>query len=360
MGGGVMGNFEQRPTGWSVRYRDNDNRQRRKGGFRTKRDAEAWLSERMKEMRDGFDLDHGMTFNQLADIYMQQHYASHGRKERLRYALEHARSAFGRTRIEDLTTPRIRAWRNGLATPAMQYTCLGAVKQVLNFAVDEKVLRESPADRISRPMPPAADARPFDTWDEVLAVEEGLPEWCKGLAIFMVGTGLRPQEWPKLEWRHVDLERRALILPNQIVKPKTPARKVPLRQMVVDALAALPHREGLVWRSEHGGPIHIGNWRDRQWYPALELAGLEARRPYDCRHTYATWCLRAGMNTFQLARRMGTSLEMIDRTYGKEAMDGEEREQFLMDAFDGISSLPTAPGHELVTKSRQALEPEVS
>jgi len=41
-----------------------------------------------------------------------------------------------------------------------------------------------------------------------------------------------------------------------------------------------------------------------------------ARRIYDLRHTYATSSLAAGIDIFTLARRMGTSVAMIDRTYG--------------------------------------------
>ena len=34
------------------------------------------------------------------------------------------------------------------------------------------------------------------------------------------------------------------------------------------------------------------------------------------RHTYATMSLAAGVSLFSLSRRMGTSLDMIDRTSG--------------------------------------------
>jgi integrase len=50
--------------------------------------------------------------------------------------------------------------------------------------------------------------------------------------------------------------------------------------------------------------------------PALKAAGPSHRRISDMRHTFATWSLAAGMSTFTLARRMGTSLQMIDRTHG--------------------------------------------
>ena len=52
------------------------------------------------------------------------------------------------------------------------------------------------------------------------------------------------------------------------------------------------------------------------------------------RHTYATWSLAAGVSLFSLSRRMGTSVEMIDRTYGHLAPDAEDYERALLDAYD--------------------------
>ena len=56
--------------------------------------------------------------------------------------------------------------------------------------------------------------------------------------------------------------------------------------------------------------------RRAQWKPTLESAGLPHARIYDLRHSFATWALDAGLSIFELARHMGTSVEMIDRVYG--------------------------------------------
>jgi len=40
-------------------------------------------------------------------------------------------------------------------------------------------------------------------------------------------------------------------------------------------------------------------------------------------HTFATEALAAGSRSFELARIMGTSVAMIDRTYGHLARDSE-------------------------------------
>jgi integrase len=84
-----------------------------------------------------------------------------------------------------------------------------------------------------------------------------------------------------------------------------------------------------------GGHLNLHNWRAREWKPAIKAAGIDPpRRIDDLRHTYATMSLTAGVSLFSLARRMGTSVEMIDRTYGHLASDAEYDERGLLDVYD--------------------------
>ena len=69
-------------------------------------------------------------------------------------------------------------------------------------------------------------------------------------------------------------------------------------------------------------------------------AGVAHRRIYDLRHTYASWSLAAGVDIFTLARRMGTSVKMIDRTYGHLVAGADVYERELLDAFDEGRSRP--------------------
>jgi hypothetical protein len=67
----------------------------------------------------------------------------------------------------------------------------------------------------------------------------------------------------------------------------------------------------------------------------VEIALFDARAPRDLNpRAAAAWSLAAGISLFALSRRMGTSLAMIDATYGHLAPDAEEQEAALLDAFD--------------------------
>ena len=66
------------------------------------------------------------------------------------------------------------------------------------------------------------------------------------------------------------------------------------------------------------------------------------RGPYHLRHTFATEALAAGVSIFELARLMGTSVAMIDRTYGHLARDSEAAIRARLDARAGRSGVDLA------------------
>jgi hypothetical protein len=52
------------------------------------------------------------------------------------------------------------------------------------------------------------------------------------------------------------------------------------------------------------------------------------------RHTFASWALRDGVSLFYLSKIMGTSITLLDSTYGHMVPDSEEHIRTLLDAGD--------------------------
>jgi len=186
------------------------------------------------------------------------------------------------------------------------------------------------------------EKRPFDSWAEIYAVAEKLGRAYGPMVVFAAATGLRPSELFALEQRDVnraEMEiyvRRAYAYGRLInTKTRRSTRAVPLQAIAVEALDRLPRSDNpLLFPAARGGYIELHSFRDRYWRPAQIEAGIEPiRRPYDLRHTYATFALRAGISIFDLSRYMGASLAMIDRHYGHLARDGRKNAIALLDAL---------------------------
>jgi integrase len=90
--------------------------------------------------------------------------------------------------------------------------------------------------------------------------------------------------------------------------------------------------------------MNLNDWRRNEWTPAVRAAGLTHRPPYAMRHTYASFSIAAGVSLFSLSRRMGTSVEMLDRVYGHLLPDAADHERGLLDAFDTTNDAEAAEG----------------
>jgi integrase len=210
--------------------------------------------------------------------------------------LQHAVDAFGSTRIDRLSVSEIGAWRKQLPAGSAHYIHR-AFRQVLRYGVRCGYIVENPAAVVPNPAPRRGEMKIF-SWNELELVSTELRLPYRAIPIVAAGTGLRPEEWIALERRDLDRQHRVIsvqrVYANGRVSeyPKTDRsrRRVPLRKRVFEALDAMPSRleTPLRFPGVRGGYLDLHNFRERHWKAALRAAGLEYRRPYDLRHTFAT------------------------------------------------------------------------
>lgn len=290
-----------------------------------------------------------LTVTDACAMFERQLDASGARRAVVRAMLAKACAAFGDRPLAELDPALISAWRAAMPPPT-RWQATQALKQVATWAARWQLVEHDPLQAVANPRPWREEVRPFTGWEQVEDVARALPSRLRLLPVVGAGCGLRPGELLGLDWSAIDLDLRVLHVCASVVdgelrtrlKTRRSRRSVPVRGRVAEALerARPAVGQGLVLSTGAGGPLDLRNVRSRAWRPALAAAGLPPHRIYDLRHTYATWSLRAGVGIYQLARRMGTSVAMIDATYGHLASDADEHERALLDAWDGMPGEP--------------------
>jgi integrase len=330
--------------GYGIRWPE-DGARKHQAGFRTKTDARQWFNENVAPRLHRGAPSNDITLDAFCDLFLARHGASARTKATIKERVAPARKMFGAWTLAELegAADDIARWRAGL-TDTSRYRLTLALRQVLAAAVRWRYMTRNPAvDAGANPEPRSEELRPFTRKEiDALAIELG-PVYGP-LAIFAAETGLRTNEWVALERRDLDRAGPAVVVQRRYADgvltpyPKTARRRVPLSARALAAVDAIPARLDtmLVFPTLTGCHIGLDTWRTREWYPALDAAGLDRRGPYHLRHTFATEALAAGVSIFQLARLMGTSVKMIDRNYGHLAHDSEDHLRDLLDARSGV------------------------
>ncbi len=286
-----------------------------------------------------------ITFAKLVDSYVDQHPLQDSSKKTLTERLRYSLNRWGDTDIRHITVVEVKAWRATLPKGSAQ-GIHQALKQTLRFAVDAGLLVENPASKVTNPAARREEIKPFESWQQVDGVAQELDPRHRAIPIVAAGTGLRPQEWIALERGDIERGESPVVhvrrtFTNGVLKrygkTERSLRRVPLRGVVLEALEVMPTRvdTALLFPGARGGYLNLRNFRNRDWKPAVRSVGLESQTIYSLRHSYASWSISAGESLFALARFMGTSVKMIDQTYGHLAEDAETQNLSLLNAWDG-------------------------
>lgn len=239
------------------------------------------------------------------------------------------------------------------AKPKSVWTIRAALmlfKTTLNAAKFAKRIDVSPAEHTPYPDLPTAMER-YLTPDEVEGIAFHLDGLNSLILWTLVQTGMRPSELGGLHWRRLDLERGTIQIVEKfdqkagVIDPlpkDNEQRSVPLPEDLVMMLRryrdhAAPERQeacgirhsagrcigDLVFRGARMAPFRSNEWSKGPWKRALLASGFEGHaRPYDLRHTYASWLLQQGVHLAELARMMGHSDWEVTKKYAHLSEQG--------------------------------------
>jgi integrase len=168
---------------------------------------------------------------------------------------------------------------------------------------------------IERPPQPKGRVR-WLTFEEAERLLDACAEHLRPLVMFLLGTGARLSEALYLDWREVDLAQAHVTF---LETKNGEARGVPLHARLANALRALRHRNGSVFRTGAGRPYAEkesgGGQIKTAFRGASRRAGITDFTPHDCRHTWATWHYAANRDLIALMKLGGWKSERMVLRY---------------------------------------------
>jgi integrase len=329
-----FGSLRQRQGRWEASYWHNGQRHIGPTRFRTKSDANAFLSEIETVIRRGSWTDPSagrISVRELAFAWVD---ADPTKREstRAREALTlrlHIFPTLGKLRIEQVgpqdVQNLINVWNTGHAprTVKRNYEVLRAM---FGYAVRNDWLGRNPCRNIK--LPAVDGTRRYDlTPEDVTRIALHMPPEYAPMIWLGAALGLRWSEVAGLRVGRLDLSGGRLTVAEGLTSgiggrnvfgpPKSRAghRTMSVPKTIVAMLAA--HLEGqgltaedtdsLVFTDEFGGALRYSNWRRRIWLPSANAGGCEGAGFHDPRRLNATTLVVGGVDVKTAQVRLGHS-----------------------------------------------------
>lgn len=351
--------------------------------FRTKREAERWLTEQRAAAQRGDWInpaDGARTFSQVAGEWRQT-WADLEPKTRAGYEslLGQLENRFGKAKVGSLHTDALQSYFNELAERRAANTVrryFTVLSQVMRVAVERRYIGANPCDSVRLPKRRGAKQEHlFLMPHEVAALADAIdPHW--RVAIYTAAyTGVRAGELWALRRKRLDLLHGTLRieeslkdvsghlmfgLPKSEASHRTISLPGSIREMLEDHLSQpAPGGSGpddLVFTTPTGLPVRHGLFYRRIFKPAVERAlppGKHGLRFHDLRHTCASLLLAVAPNPYAVMKRLGhEDIKTTINTYGHlfpdvDAALAGELDGMLVAAEMGADTFVSAAVHTM-------------
>lgn len=333
--------------------------------FATKKDADDWLAEMQTAVRSKSwrDPDAGaVNFAEYAETWIAERGLMPTTQDLYRQLLRlHLAPIFGAWDLDEITAPRVRAWRTEMLATGKKVTTAKAyrlLKAVLATAVDDELISRNPC-RIKGAGQESSPERSVATIEQVYELAELVGNRWRAMVLLAAFTTLRPEELAALRRSDVNVVARTVRVREAapelngrrlVAEPKTQAGK---RTVTIPAaiipdvrlhleLYAQRGTDGLLFVGEKGAPFRRSSF-GRIWRKARKKAGLPHFRFYDLRHTGNTLAAATGASLKELMARMGHASVRAALIYQHAT---SERDQKIADGMDAEINRKRGTGEE--------------
>ncbi len=338
---------------WTLQYyfKDwkGDRKHSVKRGFKTKRDAEAWLAGFRMKQSGSFN----MSFEEFVHLYFEDMECrlrvSTVRNKRYLFD-KHVTPYFKNLTMEQIDVQTIRKWENQLISqsysPTYIKTIYNQLNAVFNYAVKYYDFPSNPCSRAGSIGKSKADEMKYWTPEEFERFIETLIDKPQSYLAFMTlfWTGMRIGELLALTPADVDLEKRLIKITKSyqrldgkdlITEPKTEKSKrtisIPdfLCEFFRDyesRIYGLQSTDRIFNRSKY--------FFEHELERGVKQSGVKKIRVHDLRHSHASMLISMGFNVKEVQERLGhEKAETTLNTYSHMYSDSQEKLASKLNSF---------------------------
>lgn len=323
---------------------DGRRRQIQRGGFATKREAQAALEEELARRRAGLADTSGLTVGAYLEQWLagkrkirattRRNYAVHLR----RYLIPE----LGGIRLADLRPHHVDSLYSDVlesrypgATAITVHHIHRSLRSALNAAVKRRLIPWNPAQHVELPERRRTVTTVWSAGDLGRFLDLNTDDRLYALWHLLGLTGMRRGEAIGLHWQDTDLLRLQVVVRTQVTDagdgphltaPKTAAgaRVIPIDAGTGEVLRRHAQRQAaermawgeawqaldLVFARADGGMLRP-DWITHRFAGLVKRAGLPPIRLHDLRHTHASLALSAGIELKVVSDRLGHSTTAI-------------------------------------------------
>jgi len=352
-----FGNIRELPSGrYQVRFTDPDgNYITAPKTFAAKIDAEAWLTDRRREIDaklwnpNAVAKPDNITFAAYATAWLAgRQVAGRPIKQRTREHYQnilddHLTETFGNRQLRSITPKEVRAWYADTLTerPTMRSHAYSLLRTILGSAVNDELIDANPcrivgAGRAKR----VHKIRPASV-DELAILTAEMPDRLQLMVILASWCALRFGETVELRRDDIDLSqevirvRRAAVRTKGAYMPSTPKSDAGIRDVaipphIIPTIEAHLSKyvgskpDSLIFPAANGGYLQPSTVY-RHWYKARAKAKRSDLRWHDLRHSGAVLAAATGATLAELMARLGHSTPAAAMRY-QHAAQGRDRE----------------------------------
>lgn len=333
----------------SLGYENGKQIKTRKQGFKSKKDAEKWVTETLSQKHKGYITvaDSNILFKDYINKWFDEYKSKNisiNTKTNYRSRIDtHIIPKLGSYKLNKITNVIIQDFYNNLICDGMKPSSVKKIMETLTgvfkYAQKSKLIYTLPTDIEKQPMNKSS----VEFWikEEIdFYMNEIKGQYLYTPILIEVFTGLRVGELCGLRWCDIDFENKCLTVNNQVIydrelkmlvfskilKTDTSHRKITLPQILIDHLQSIKHdssetdfvvlnREGLMCnprnlsmnftQSIQKYKYSIEDMKKNNKEIPLQYMQLKQISFHALRHTHATLLIFNGENIKVISERLG-------------------------------------------------------